>query len=243
MAWYKESFGEDYLIVYKHRDLHGARQEVKRMVDWLQLPEGATIFDLCCGMGRHSMILSEFGYDVTGMDLSEVLLQEAKKADEQKQIRWLHGDMRQIPVNEQYDAVVNLFTSFGYFEDDQENQQVLHEMNRILKPDGRFIIDFLNPEYVKLNLVPSSERETDGLVIKEQRSIEGGYVQKRIQISEEGQPERRYLERVRLYELAQFEKMLKIAELSLSHVYGDYKQSAYDPATSPRMIMVGNKEE
>ena len=99
MAWYQESFGNDYLIVYKHRDLQGAYHEVKKMIDWLGLKQGAEVLDLCCGMGRHSMALAEFGYDVTGVDLSEVLLNEAVKLDEGKQVTWLHGDMREVPLS------------------------------------------------------------------------------------------------------------------------------------------------
>jgi ubiquinone/menaquinone biosynthesis C-methylase UbiE len=158
MAWYQESFGNDYLLVYRHRDLQGAYHEVKKMMDWLHIPQGAEVLDLCCGMGRHSMALSEFGYKVTGVDLSEVLLNEAVKRDSGKQAKWLQGDMRDVPLEQAFDAVVNLFTSFGYFEEDEENEKVFYEMNRLLKSNGRFIVDFLNPVYVKATLVPQSER-------------------------------------------------------------------------------------
>ena len=190
MAWYQKSFGNDYLIVYKHRDLQGAYHEVKKMIDWLGLKQAAEVLDLCCGMGRHSMALAEFGYDVTGVDLSEVLLNEAVKLDEGKQVTWLRGDMREVPLDRQYDAVVNLFTSFGYFDEDEQNEKVLHEIHRLLKEGGRFIIDFLNPVYVQTNLVPQSERMEEDLLIREARAIEDGFVRKRIVISQQGGPER-----------------------------------------------------
>ncbi|RAU90976.1 bifunctional 2-polyprenyl-6-hydroxyphenol methylase/3-demethylubiquinol 3-O-methyltransferase UbiG, partial [Paenibacillus sp. YN15] len=120
-AWYEESFGEDYLLVYKHRDLHGAQVEVKRMANWLRLPAGSRILDLCCGMGRHSVALADEGYRVTGLDLSKVLLAEARKLDNSGRITWVEGDMRRLPLDGPFDAVVNLFTSFGYFEEEQEN--------------------------------------------------------------------------------------------------------------------------
>jgi SAM-dependent methyltransferase len=241
-AWYEKSFGSDYLIVYKHRDMMGAYEEVKRMIDWLQLPDHAEVFDLCCGMGRHSVALNDFGYRVTGMDLSTVLLTEARKLDDQGKVKWIEGDMRKVPLNQTFDAVVNLFTSFGYFESDEENSQVLQEMSRLLKPNGKFIIDFLNPDYVISNLVPSSERFTDGVKIEESRSIEDQYVRKRIVIKEDLQQDRHYLEQVKLYRLPEFEVMLKQTNLRVDHVFGDYNQSPYVEASSPRLILVGHKE-
>jgi ubiquinone/menaquinone biosynthesis C-methylase UbiE len=242
MAWYQESFGNDYLLVYKHRDMQGAYHEVKKMVNWLDLEQGARLLDLCCGMGRHSMALSEFGFTVTGVDLSKVLLQEAVKLDGDGQVTWIHGDMRDVPLSEPFDAVVNLFTSFGYFDEDKQNEKVLHEMHRLLKKEGRFIIDFLNPVFVKANLVSQSERKEDDLTIRETRAIEDGCVRKRIVISQEGEPDRHYLEQVKLYERSVFEAMLQKAGLHIDHVYGGYEGQAYLPEASSRMIFVGHKE-
>ncbi|OCT14892.1 SAM-dependent methyltransferase [Paenibacillus pectinilyticus] len=242
MAWYQESFGNDYLLVYKHRDMQGAYHEVKKMISWLELEQGAQILDLCCGMGRHSMALSECGYVVTGVDLSEVLLKEAMKLDADGQVTWINGDMRHVPLSKSFDAVVNLFTSFGYFDEDEQNEKVLHEMHRLLKKEGRFIIDFLNPVYVKANLVSLSERQEDDLTIRETRVIEDGCVRKRIMISQPGEPDRHYLEQVKLYERSEFEAMLQKAGLHIDHVFGDYEGQAYKQDISSRLIFVGHKE-
>ncbi|SDN58225.1 Methyltransferase domain-containing protein [Paenibacillus sp. yr247] len=242
MAWYQESFGDDYLKVYKHRDLQGAYHEVKKMIDWLGLKQGAEVLDLCCGMGRHSMALAEFGYEVTGVDLSEVLLNEAVNLDNSKQVKWLHGDMRKVPLERQFDAVVNLFTSFGYFDNDEQNEKVLHEMYRLLKENGRFIIDFLNPGYVQEHLVPQSDRTEEDMLIRETRVIEDGCVRKRIVISQKGAPDRHYLEQVKLYDRAAFEMMLDKAGLHIDNVYGGYDGQAYEAETSSRLIFVGHKE-
>ncbi|CAM4264970.1 hypothetical protein PAAL109150_17865 [Paenibacillus alkaliterrae] len=93
MTWYEQSFGVDYLTVYKHRDAEQAKREVGHMIEWLQLPSQAKILDLCCGMGRHSISLADFGFDVTGVDLSEILLTKARESDAQSRINWLQGDM------------------------------------------------------------------------------------------------------------------------------------------------------
>ncbi|MCI3923568.1 class I SAM-dependent methyltransferase [Paenibacillus sp. TRM 82003] len=240
--WYERSFGEDYLLVYKHRDGKGAEREVRAMSAWLQLPEGARVLDLCCGSGRHSVVLDKLGYDVTGVDLSDTLLDEARKTVPAGAIRWLRGDMRQVPVEGPFDAVFNLFTSFGYFEDDAENAKALREIERLLRPGGRFLIDFLNPAYIKANLVPHSVREDGETSIDERRAIEGRCVVKRIRVSDAKSQERSYEERVKLYELDDFRAMLAEAGLTIDTVFGGYGGEPYDEATSQRLIILGSKE-
>jgi SAM-dependent methyltransferase len=242
-GWYEQSFGRDYLTVYKHRDLQGAAREVRRMMQWLDLPVGAEVLDLCCGMGRHSLALTELGLSVTGVDLSEVLLAEARKLDSQAKVTWIRGDMRNVPLALTFDAVVNLFTSFGYFEDDEENAQVLREIDRLLAPGGRFIIDYMNPSYVIRNLVPASERMEGSERIEERRSIEQGFVRKRIEIVGADTPQRSYLEQVKLYSLEQMKRLMAATSLRVDQVYGGYDSSVYDEQTSERMILVGGKPQ
>ncbi|WP_068783155.1 class I SAM-dependent methyltransferase [Paenibacillus phocaensis] len=238
--WYELSFGEDYLLVYKHRDAQGAKHEVQRMIRWLHLASGAKVLDLCCGMGRHSLALAEAGYKVTGVDLSEVLLREARRLDSERRVTWHQADMRRLPLLDQtFDAAVNLFTSFGYFREDAEQIKVLKEVARVLKPGGSFLLDYLNPADVKARLVPQSEREDHGERIVERRRIEDGYVFKDIAITAPGGVPRHYMERIKLYGLEDFRRMLKEAGLELQNVHGDYNEERYDPDTSRRMILVG----
>lgn len=243
-AWYEESFGEDYLRVYTYRDEQGAAHEVHEMISWLKLEPGTRVLDLCCGMGRHSLSLAEKGCEVTGMDLSDVLLGEAKKEEGSENVTWVQGDMRELPfADEEFGAVVNLFTSFGYFKEDAEHVKVLKEVRRVLRPGGRFIIDFMNPPHVKRHLKPYSEREEDGLKIEERRTIEDGFVKKHITIipqSEDGGEVREYDERVKLYTLETFTKMLEEAGLELDEVRGSYDEKRYQK-DSPRMIFVGKR--
>ncbi|MFL1674686.1 class I SAM-dependent methyltransferase [Paenibacillus thiaminolyticus] len=240
--WYERSFGRDYLLVYRHRDFQGATQEVHGMMEWLRLSASASILDLCCGMGRHALALAEAGYRVTGVDLSEVLLEEAMAHDTRGQVKFLRGDMRELPVDGPFDAVVNLFTSFGYFTDNEDNARVFQEIHRVLKPQGRFIVDFLNPSYVRQHLVPHSEREDGGTRIEERRRIENGFVKKAITLTDaSGGEQREYEERVRLYELADFRNMMDEAGLVIDQVHGSYDGAAYEEEQSKRMIMVGHR--
>jgi ubiquinone/menaquinone biosynthesis C-methylase UbiE len=242
MEWYERSFGSDYLMVYKHRDMQGAYQEVKTMIEWLHLPQGAEVLDLCCGMGRHSLALADFGYRVTGVDLSEALLEEARRRDQDHRVEWIRGDMREVPITRTFEAVVNLFTSFGYFLEDAENAKVFREIYRLLKPEGQFIVDFLNPDAVIRSLVPYSTRTDGPMIIEEARRIEDGFVRKRITIREEGKPERTYDEQVKLYREEELKAMAAEAGLTVKQVFGGYDGQPLDAGSSPRIILVGQKE-
>lgn len=240
--WFERSFGADYMVVYKHRDWDNAAREVRNMIGLLNLPAGAEVLDVGCGMGRHAVALSGMGYRVTGIDLSEALLEEARRRDDGGTVEWKRGDMRRLPVEDgRYAATVNFFTSFGYFDADDENASVLRELRRVLRPDGKFLIDFLNPSYVVRHLVPHSERvdEDTGWTISEHRRIEAGTVIKDIRITASGEPERNYQERVKLYPLAWFREQLAAAGLRLGDVYGDYDGSPYTDNVSKRMVMTG----
>ncbi|BBH21462.1 methyltransferase [Paenibacillus baekrokdamisoli] len=244
-AWYERSFGSDYMIVYRHRNWQQAETEVQRMASWLALPDGASILDIGCGMGRHALALANLGFHVTGIDLSNALLEKAREHNIEGLIEKLvQGDMRELPFEDgQFQATVNLFTSFGYFPEESDNSRVLKEIRRVLQKDGRFLIDFMNGAYVKANLVSRSERidEESGLHIEEVRAIENDWVVKKINIGPVGKNEesRSYEERVQLLPLDWFRGALIEAGLTLEQVFGNYEGDAYDVERSPRIIMVG----
>ena len=236
--WFKESFGEDYLLVYRHRTLADAADEVDSIVEWLNLNPENHILDLCCGTGRHSIALAKRGYRVTGLDLSETLLSHATTLSAGLPVRFVHGDRRSLPFSDgMFDVVLNLFTSFGYFVEDRDNQRVLAEIHRVLKPGGRFLIDFLNRPAVIRGLVPVSEREENGVKIREERWVEGDVVRKRIWVSDH-RGSRRYEERVKMYSRDQMEEMMQRAGLSVQQVWGDFEGNPHSEH-SRRMIIAG----
>ena len=245
--WYEQSFGRDYMVVYRHRNWEIAAKEVRKMAQWLHLPPNAAVLDIGCGMGRHSMALSDTGFEVTGVDLSDTLLDVARQHDHSGKVQWRHGDMRKLPfADASFDATVNLFTSFGYFTLEEDNIQVVQQIRRVLKEGGTFLIDFLNPAYVEQTLEPRTERsdEETGIVIIEERSIKDGWVQKEITLNDPTEPgkPRQYLERVRLYPLQWFEKRLAENGLRLEALYGGYDGDPYDEQNSPRMILMGKAD-
>src|SRR5256885_2833594 len=144
VSWYQQFFGEDYLRIYApFLPPEKSAQEVKEIIALLNLPSASRILDLCCGHGRHAIPLAQQGYRVCGLDLSELFLQQAEREAESLglEISWVEGDMRELPFIEEFDAVINIFTSFGYFEDEDEDQQVLFQVQQALKPGGLFLLE------------------------------------------------------------------------------------------------------
>ncbi|MED4581709.1 class I SAM-dependent methyltransferase [Brevibacillus choshinensis] len=241
--WFERSFREDYVLVYRHRDDSAADSEVANLLARLPIKDTGRVLDLCCGSGRHSRALARRGYEVVGVDLSPVLLQLAEEHNDYAQLSFTRCDMRTIPFQNEFDIVVNLFTSFGYFSTDEENAKVVRNMAQALKPGGEVVIDYLSPVFVKENLVPESTKEAEGMLIHEKRWIEDGFVKKRISITDDQSSEpREYMEQVRLFTVEQMISMLEQAGFIQIQVFGNYQFEPYLAAESPRMIFYAIKQ-
>jgi len=238
VAWYREWFGEDYLELYSHRDA----EEAEAHVDFVEAhlgppPPRAAVLDLCCGAGRHTAALRRRGRRALGVDLSLTLL--AYNRD----IPRVRGDMRALPFTAQsFDWVLNFFTSFGYFEGERENFRVLEEIVRVLKPEGKFLVDLLNPEAALAGLVPEESFANDGREVAIERWYDPAArrLNKRIRIRERGRPPRAFLESVRVYSAEEVEIGLRWAGLEATGMYGDFTPTPYGRA-SERLIVVGHK--
>ncbi|WP_100372031.1 class I SAM-dependent methyltransferase [Bacillus sp. FJAT-45037] len=239
--WYEEHFNEDYLMVYKHRNDELAQHELQKLMTFIPYKKGQYLLDLCCGNGRHSRWFFKKGLHVTGVDLSETLLEDAKKQQGSEDIQYIRSDMRHITFLNQFDVVVNLFTSFGYFEDDLENEQVLKNAYNALVPQGYFIFDYLNPAFLEKNLVPFSKEVIDQLSILQYRTIEDNTVIKKIKIEDQEGSKRQYEERVKLYSREQLDNMIKQSGFQINHTFGDYDGSLYNKTQSSRLIYVCQK--
>ncbi|MCP4217925.1 MAG: class I SAM-dependent methyltransferase [bacterium] len=235
-AWYKDWFDENYLKLYSHRNHGDAKTQVDLITATLELPKETAILDLACGEGRYTAIFKEMGYEITGMDLSETLINSGKK--KYPHLNLEVGDMRNI--RGEYDLVLSLFTSFGYFDEDSENEKVLHAVFNALKPGGLYWFDFLNAAAVTKNLVPESlSRPSDGMEVLEKRRIEKGRIVKDIRFRN-GDKETCYRESVRLFTQPMLEEMFKRVGFQLIHVFGDYNGGAR-AEESPRVILVGQR--
>lgn len=238
--WYRDWFGEEYLALYPHRDAMEARAAVSLVLETCGRPAGP-LLDLACGAGRHMLEFENQGMHAIGLDLSSPLLHQARRRG--GDLMLVQGDMRHLPFGDgSFDMVVNFFTSFGYFAAPEEDEQVLDEIRRVLREEGRFMLDFLNAERVRQNLVERDERIMPGRrVVQRRRLVEGGkVVLKEIQmLSEDGeQLQNTYYERVRLYAPEELIEMLEGARLEVQITLGDYFGGTAVP-DSPRHILIG----
>ena len=240
--WFRDWFGDAYLSLYPHRDQAEAGAGVSLFLSKARPVPGCPVLDLGCGVGRHVGYLTEAGHLSVGLDLSARLLVEARR-DLAPDGRLVRGDMRRLPFRkDSFGAVVNFFTSFGYFASPGEDRAVADEIHRVLRPGGVFLLDYLNAPHVRASLVPDGERTIDGRRVRQERWIDGDTVIKRITISAPpGGEEEIYFERVRMYEPDQLGAMLDAHGLGTTARFGDYDGSAVLP-TSPRLLLVGKAE-
>lgn len=234
--WYASWFDTPYYhTLYKDRDYTEAQAFMDNLTNYLNLPESGKILDLACGKGRHSIYLNTLGFDVTGIDLSEQSILHAKKF-ENESLKFEVHDMTK-PYPETFDAVFNLFTSFGYFETEECDLHTIKSIKEELNPFGFGVIDFMNSEYVIDNLVPEDTKSVDGIDFLLQRRVENGYIIKDISFTADGE-NFKFQERVKAFTLKDFETLFDKAGVHLLDVFGNYKLQRYDSKTSPRMIMI-----
>ena len=235
MTWYQEWFGEEYLELYSYRDEHEARRQVaffRQQAGALRGP----LLDLACGMGRHLQELHAHGYRAVGCDLSYVLLRNG--IEQYGPMMLARADMRTLPFCDGvFAGLVNFFTSFGYFATEDENLGVVREMARVLEKGAVFLFDYLNVHRELEKLVQRETRETPTGSVLIERWFDGSdrSFNKRITIGH-----KRYLERVRGYDLDEISAMFTACNLSIRSAFGDFEGTAFE-RTSPRLILVGSR--
>lgn len=239
--WYERWFGEEYLHLYPHRDREEARRAVRLVLDHFPAGEGSgRALDLACGAGRHLAELRTQGIEAFGLDLSFHLLARARE----ERLPVLRADMRVLPFRRaSLSLVTSFFTSFGYFDDPADDEEVLAEVQRVLEPGGTFALDYLNAGLVRADLQPRTERVVNGRRVTEtRRLIEGGHVvEKEIEIRDPGQERPRvYHERVRLYDADELLELFARHGFAAVECFGDYHGGPLAP-DCPRVIVLGRR--
>ncbi|WP_046757610.1 class I SAM-dependent methyltransferase [Kordia jejudonensis] len=235
-TWYASWFDTPYYhILYKDRGYDEAEAFMKHLVEFLNLPENATILDLACGKGRHSVFLNTMGYDVTGVDLSPNSIEFASQFANET-LRFEVHDMCK-PYPKQFDAVFNLFTSFGYFEHEEDNLRTLKSIKAELNTHGFGVIDFLNADFVTANLVENEIKEVDGIIFRLHRYVKDGFIYKDIRFEADGHSHH-YTEKVKALTLEDFESYFSAAGIDLLAIFGDYSLGKFQRKTSSRLIMI-----
>jgi len=245
-TWYEKTFGRDYLSLYPHRNDDEAAQDIAHLLKLIDPPRNAPLLDLCCGAGRHLIALRRKGLtQLTGLDLSEDLLAEARQrlaAADMSDVRLLNADMREIPDSQTYSTIISLFTSFGYFTDQHEDERVLASAYRALVCHGNFVLDTLNREHVLASLVPAEEKDLDEMHISIRRTItqDGLRVEKETRVTQPGSPETTYRESVRMYQRHEIEDMLTRIGFVNTRFFGNLQGQPFSDS-SPRMVFATSK--
>jgi SAM-dependent methyltransferase len=244
--WYTTFFGEDYLRVYvPYLTPERTRAEVMGILRLLNLPGGARILDLACGYGRHSIPLAAVGYQVTGLDLSDAQLRRARVTaqDAAVDVRWLQGDMRALPFASEFDAVINIFTAFGYLESTEQDIEVLRQVQKALVPGGAFLLETASRDSLVRHYVPADIGHlADGtLVLQEQQfDLRSGRLAVRLALVAPDGKRQEYRQSIRIYTLTELDALLANAGLQLQACYGDLDGSALD-LTSRRLVLLARK--
>lgn len=254
-AWFARWFGEDYKRLYPHRDAAQAAGQVGALLETAGVRECASragsalrVLDVGCGGGRHLAALRAASVrtaegavrhvQAVGIDLSPVLLRDARATHADHPACVARADMRRLPFPDAgFDLVASFFTSFGYFDTPEEDAAALSGFRRVLRPDGLLFLDLPNRAHVVDGLVPEESFERDGRRVHVTRTLEGDCVVKRIELHDAA-GSGKYFERVRLYTFEALAPVLARLGLVVETVFGDERGGAHDPATSPRMSLL-----
>lgn len=239
--WFETWFDSPYYhILYKHRNCDEAEDLIDSLVNYFNPPEQTRFLDLACGKGRHSIFLNKKGFDVTGIDLSPESIKFASACENEHLHFYVH-DMRKLFRTNYFDYVVNLFTSFGYFESAQDDKATISAVAKALKPKGVFVLDFFNANKIIPAMKPHASVEVSGITFSIDKKVENGFIVKKISFSDKG-TDYVFEERVKALTLEQFKNYFSVCGLKIIHLWGDYQLGEFNPETSDRLIIAATKE-
>lgn len=240
MSWFAEWFNSPYYHkLYKNRDESEAQQFIDNLVSFLKPKFDDKILDLACGKGRHAIYLNAKGFDVEACDLSPESIVFAKKFENEKLIFFEH-DMRQNLTSNKYNFVLNLFTSFGYFEDIEDNLKTLQSVNQSLKTGGKLVIDFFNADFILKNLKENEKKVIDETVFLITKKVINNIIYKRIEFEAENKFFT-FTEKVQALKKTDFEDLLLKSGFKIEQTFGNYVLEKFDSETSERLILICSK--
>jgi len=240
MSWFANWFDSPYYhILYKNRDEKEAEFFIENLVQYLNLKQRKKLLDIACGKGRHATYFNSLEFDVVGVDLSPNSITSAKE-NENTTLQFAVHDMREIYQENQFDVVTNLFTSFGYFEKDEDEQKTINAMASNLKKEGTLVIDFMNSKNVIANLVASEQKRIDGITFNISRKVVNQHVIKDINITD-SKTKHHFKEKVKALTLSNFSDFIANSGLKIIDIFGNYKLEEFNAQTSDRLILICKK--
>lgn len=236
-SWFDTTY---YHTLYKNRNDVEAKNFITKLNEFIQLPANSKVIDLACGKGRHAVILNQLGLNVLGLDLSENSISNAKKY-ENESLRFGVHDMREGLNESEFNAVFNLFTSFGYFDAIEDNHKVIQSVNNMLLPNGLFVVDFMNSTKVINNLVASEVKTEDNIEFNITRKYTGTHIVKEIKFSDKGE-KFDFSERVQALRFSDFNELLTQNNFEIIRTFGDFNLNEFNENSSDRLIIVARKK-
>ncbi|MBC7894985.1 MAG: class I SAM-dependent methyltransferase [Cytophagaceae bacterium] len=245
--WWSSYFTDDYLLEFEPIfDATEDRRQVSRLIELLGLPSGARILDVPCGQGRHAHLLAEAGFSVNGLDYSPALLARAKaRGTDPDRLRYTRGDMRSLPAKwtGRFDAVVNLFTSFGFFMEPADDARVIAEFARALKPGGMLVWHGGSRDGVMARFLAKDWWTTsDGTLVGQERSFDPLSGILTIHSTFSGGPREMPARehRIRLYTATRLSELMRDSGLVVEGAYDAWEDRALR-RTSSEMLLVARK--
>lgn len=245
--WYKEFFKKFYLDVYRDIFPHlQTKNEVDFIIKNLKISKGSKVLDLCGGYGRIGIPLAKRDCEVSIQDLNKDFLKRAKKEAERQKtdIKIIHSDMRKIPFKNKFDAVINIFTSFGYLEDDKEDNRVLKSINKSLKPRGKFLIDILNGNWLKNNYQPRTWRKSNDILVLEENTLDrktNRNISKITILDLKKCKSFSTIIKLRIYEFNELKNILSNNGFKIIKRYGGLNGERFFPKLSKRIVVIAKK--
>ncbi len=243
-AWYIDWFNSHYYhVLYQYRDEEEAFRFIRTLIDYLKPVPGCTMVDVACGKGRHSRVLSDMGFDVTGIDLSAASIAEAIEWEDEHLHFFVH-DMRLPFWINYFRFAFNFFTSFGYFKTRREHDNAIRTIAQSLTADGIFVIDYLNTHFEEERMEKSVTTTLEGITFHITKWQDEEHFFKQIQVTDAENQTLKHLftERVAKFSLGDFTDMLAYQGMQVQEVFGDYRLNRYDVIKSPRMIIIARKK-
>ncbi len=234
-SWFDSSY---YHILYENRDYKEAKEFVKTILKHLKLEKKSFILDAACGKGRHSIEMEKLGFKVLGIDLSKNSISEAKKF-KNKNLDFIIHDISE-PLEKEFDAVFNLFTSFGYHSR-KRDLDIIKTIEKNLVNNGIGVIDFFNLNKVKKELILNEIINKKNIKFTIKRKVKNGYVIKNISIKDKSE-RHVFTEKVNALTLKDFQNYFKKTNLQIKEIFGNYNLDKFEPNSSSRLIIIFHKK-
>ncbi|MGM0405475.1 MAG: class I SAM-dependent methyltransferase [Thermoplasmatota archaeon] len=244
-GWFEnQNFWEDFRSVLFHKDrMRSTSQQVDKIVEILDLNVGDKILDLCCGVGRHTLEFARRGYEVTGVDLTEKYIEkgERKAKKEGLDAEFVKSDMRDFRRENTYDAAINFFSSFGYFNDERDNFKVIENVHTSLKSSGKFLIDVMGKKVMAREFTQKGEGRLDDGYFIEERDIKGDWdlLENKWTLIKDDQVHKGTFY-IKIYSAQELKEILERAGFTNIDIYGDLERSEYGEKAE-RLIAVACK--